>query len=138
VKYVLIAAVAAIIARGILGLINPSALYVPDRPTPKRVEPHVQVSAEGPRGIASGYVRDAKTGQPLIGATVVVEGTELRNAAGMKGEYLIPHSPLGTHKLTASYLGYHDLTAIAVLDSAHGAKADFWLAFSLIVPWPLW
>ncbi len=125
-KYVFLAAIAAIFARGILGLIDPSALNAPDRPKP--VAPHVQVSAEGPPGTASGYVYDAKTGEPLIGAFVTVEQTELGTATDLSGMYTIDHIPLGKHQLSASYIGFYDPKVTVAIDSVHGVMVDFWLA----------
>jgi len=138
VKYVFIAAIAAIIARGILGLINPSALNAPERPKPEPVEPpHVQVSVEGPVATISGRVIDAKTGEPLVGASVIVEGTEIGEATDARGEYVIARVPTGTHKLRASYTGYYDLTTTVALDSITGLRVEFHLALPKILYHPV-
>jgi hypothetical protein len=129
VKYVFMAAIAAIIARGILGLMNPAALNAPEPPKP--VAPHVQAGVEGPVATISGRVVDARTGEPLIGASVVVVGTELGNATGVRGEYLIARVPVGTHRLGAFYTGYRDLTTTVVLDSISGVRVDFYLAVAV-------
>jgi hypothetical protein len=129
VKFVFIAAIATIIARGILSLVNPTALNAPEPPKP--VAAHVQARAEGPVATISGRVVDARTGEPLIGASVVVEGTELGNATDLHGEYLIARVPVGTHKLGAFYTGYRDLATTVVSDSISGVRVDFYLAVAV-------
>ena len=54
----------------------------------------------------SGTVTDAKTGEPLIGATVKVDGTDLGNITDPEGKYQIKNSPAETYTLIASYVGY--------------------------------
>ena len=127
-KLVFIAAIAAILARGVLNLIKPSALNAPaPPPLPEPVKGHATVVAGGPAATISGRVVDARTGEPLIGASVAVEGTELGNAADLHGEYLITRVPVGTHRLRASYTGYNDVTTTIVLDSINGIRVKFCL-----------
>jgi hypothetical protein len=126
VRFVFIAAIATIIVRGILGLIDPTALNAPEPPKP--VAAHAQATAEGPAATISGRVVDARTGEPLIGASVVVEGTELGDATDLHGEYLITRVPVGTHRLGASYTGYRDLTTTVVSDTMSGVRVEFFLS----------
>src|ERR1039458_4543515 len=44
-----------------------------------------------------GYVRDEKTGEPLLGATVMLVGTSLGAATDVKGKYIIPSVPPGKY-----------------------------------------
>lgn len=60
----------------------------------------------GETGRIRGKVTDAKTGAPLIGANVVVEGTMLGAATDGNGEYLINNVPAGKQTLIISYIGY--------------------------------
>lgn len=55
----------------------------------------------------SGFVRDA-AGEPIIGATVVVEGTGTGTSTGVDGEYTVSAPASGT--LTFSILGYKTLS----------------------------
>lgn len=64
------------------------------------------VARAGETGRILGRVVDAKTGEPLIGANVVVEGTMLGAATDVKGEYLITNVPAGSQTLVVSYVGY--------------------------------
>jgi len=129
-KYVFSAVVALIIARGIVGLISPKALNAP--PLPEPVKPFAPVMAGGQVGTISGSVSWAKNGEPLVGASVVVEGTELGAATDVRGQYLIIHVPPGMHRLTASYVGFRDLSAAVTLDSLTGQRVDFHLTAAII------
>jgi len=54
----------------------------------------------------SGYVVDAKTEEPLIGATVLIEGTELGGVTDVEGYYEIKNIEPKSYTVTASYVGY--------------------------------
>jgi len=61
-------------------------------------------------GRITGKVSDSETGEPLIGANVVVEGSELGAATDEKGEFSVPYVPAGTYTVSASYLGFDPYT----------------------------
>jgi|UniRef100_A0A7C6AGA5 hypothetical protein len=73
--------------------------------------PPQKIKTEGTSKIV-GKVLDDSTGEPLIGANVIVEGTapEYGAATDEKGEYLIPFVPIGVYSVTATYLGYEKET----------------------------
>lgn len=56
--------------------------------------------------LLKGIVSDALTGEPLIGASLVVEGTMLCAVTDLQGRYELV-IPQGVHKVCVSYLGYH-------------------------------
>jgi outer membrane receptor protein involved in Fe transport len=56
-----------------------------------------------------GTVIDARSGEPLIGANVTIEGTLLGIATDMDGNLLILNVEPGTYSFRASYVGYQDL-----------------------------
>ena len=58
-------------------------------------------------GQLSGVVRDAQTGETIIGASVLVEGTTRGASTNIDGEYRIIGVRPGTYTLVASYIGYH-------------------------------
>ncbi len=66
-------------------------------------------------GTIRGRVTDKRTGEPLIGVNVIVVGTELGAATDANGEYEIINIPPGRYKLTASYVGYNEMTVTDVL-----------------------
>ncbi|MFA7030214.1 MAG: choice-of-anchor J domain-containing protein, partial [Candidatus Cloacimonadaceae bacterium] len=47
---------------------------------------------------------------PLVGATVVVEGTNLSYTTGADGTFTFPYVAQGEHQVTASKYGYYDVT----------------------------
>ncbi|MCA1752119.1 MAG: TonB-dependent receptor [Flavobacteriales bacterium] len=53
----------------------------------------------------SGYIRDAETGEELIGATVYIEEIKGGTTANLYGYYTISLAP-GTYNATFNYLGY--------------------------------
>ncbi len=53
----------------------------------------------------SGYVRDASSGEELLGASVLVKGTHEGAVTNLYGFYSI-HLSKGTHSLQFSYMGY--------------------------------
>ncbi|MFQ5627707.1 MAG: carboxypeptidase-like regulatory domain-containing protein, partial [bacterium] len=58
------------------------------------------------RGTISGKVVDSKSGDPLPGASVLVEGLELGAATNIDGEYTIENVPAGARKVIARFIGY--------------------------------
>ncbi len=65
-----------------------------------------EVRGQASMGRISGTVVDAETGDPLIGATVVVVGLELGAMADLEGAYLIRNVPAGMHTVQVSMIGY--------------------------------
>lgn len=57
-------------------------------------------------GKIKGSILDADTGDPLIGATVVIQGTLKGEAADIDGNFLILNVPPGTYTLEVRYIGY--------------------------------
>ncbi|HZW39441.1 MAG TPA: TonB-dependent receptor [Ignavibacteriaceae bacterium] len=65
-------------------------------------------------GKLTGKVVDAVTGEPIIGATVIVNGTTLGAAADVNGNYLILRVPAATYSITATSIGYQKVTVTNV------------------------
>ena len=57
-------------------------------------------------GTIKGKVTDAKTGEPLIGVSVIIKGSTMGAAADLDGNFLIRNIPQGTYTLVASYVAY--------------------------------
>ena len=57
-------------------------------------------------GEIKGYVREAKTGSPIPGATVQLEGTNLGAISNPEGYYIIDNIPPATYAVKVSYVGY--------------------------------
>ncbi|AGA77275.1 TonB-dependent receptor [Echinicola vietnamensis] len=54
----------------------------------------------------TGTVKDAETGEPLIGANVILEGTGRGATADLNGTFTIKNVPSGNYQLKVSYVGY--------------------------------
>jgi len=61
-------------------------------------------------GRVKGKVLEYGTGNPLIGANVLVEGTSFGAATDLNGEYIINNLEAGTYTLRASFIGYQSVT----------------------------
>ncbi|KUO60824.1 hypothetical protein APF79_04920 [bacterium BRH_c32] len=64
----------------------------------------------GTKGRIRGKVVDLQTGEPLIGANVIVLGTSTGAATDINGEFLLLNLEAGTYAVRASYLGYQTIT----------------------------
>lgn len=66
-------------------------------------------------GTIRGTITDAKTNEPLIGASVLIAGTTHGAAADLDGNYVIQNVPSGTHSLVVSYVAYESVTKAGVV-----------------------
>ena len=57
----------------------------------------------------SGVVKDKVTGEPLTGATVIIQGTQLGSVADFDGNFEITNVPKGDHQLIVKFLGYKEI-----------------------------
>ena len=60
------------------------------------------------QGTLTGKVTDKKTGEGVIGATVLVTGTTQAAPVDIQGDYSLP-LPAGTYSITITYVGYKPL-----------------------------
>ena len=72
------------------------------------------VSAQVGTGKLAGKITDAETGEPLIGANVVIKNTTLGAAADLEGNYFILNITPGTYEVLFSYVGYSSKTLTEV------------------------
>ncbi|MCX6832189.1 MAG: carboxypeptidase-like regulatory domain-containing protein [candidate division Zixibacteria bacterium] len=68
-----------------------------------------------------GKIVGAESGEAIIGASVMLEGTKLGAAANLDGEYVINNVPVGTYRLIFSSVGRVRTTVEAVTVTANGA-----------------
>ncbi len=71
-------------------------------------------------GELSGYVRDAKTEEVLIGVSVRLEGTDLGSVTDINGYYAIKNVPAKSYNVVASYVGYQSRTRYNVVVKSAG------------------
>lgn len=67
-----------------------------------------------------GSVRDAKTNEPLIGATVLIQGTDLGTATDLDGRFEISGVPPQTYNIEATYVGYGPKVRFNVIIRSEG------------------
>ncbi|MCC6397151.1 MAG: carboxypeptidase-like regulatory domain-containing protein, partial [Bacteroidetes bacterium] len=66
----------------------------------------VRFPADAAGGRIAGTVSDAKTGEALVGAHVMLQGTAIGTSTNIDGKFAIPGITAGSHTLVATYLGY--------------------------------
>ena len=69
-------------------------------------------------GKITGIVTDRESKEPLIGASIVLEGTALGSATDIDGRFVIVNVPAGKYNIKANYIGYQYalITGVTVLD----------------------
>ncbi len=84
-------------------------------------------------GRVSGKVTDKETGEPLIGANIIIVGTSFGAASDVNGDYTIRQVQPGNYSIKASYIGYQDVTVSNVrVVGGLTATQDFQLSSSKI------
>ena len=66
-------------------------------------------------GSISGIVTDAKTGETVVGANVVIQGTSVGSATDMDGKFTIPNVKPGSYNLSVTFITYKTHTIPDVL-----------------------
>lgn len=57
-------------------------------------------------GKISGLVEDGKTGKPIVGATIRINGTSLVTKTDVDGEYFVINLPVGKYDISVTSVGY--------------------------------
>lgn len=78
--------------------------------------------AQTPTGAVAGVVVDAETGESLIGANVIIEGTSIGSTTDLSGRYEIRGLDPGTYDVVYSYIGYQGKTVQNVVVTAGETK----------------
>ena len=78
----------------------------------------ISISFSGYSGTIRGRAIDAATGQPVVGATLIIENTKLYNVSGLDGSYQIKNVPTGSHKIRISYVSYRTMSRDVTIDNA--------------------
>jgi outer membrane receptor protein involved in Fe transport len=68
----------------------------------------------GITGKITGKVKDKESGEPVVGASVVLQGTTLGAAVDVTGDYFIINIPPGTYTLRVSAIGYQSVTTVNI------------------------
>lgn len=70
----------------------------------------VSIYAQTGTGKLAGKITDEQTGEPLIGANIIIENTNLGAASDINGDYFILNIVPGTYNVKISYVGYSSKT----------------------------
>jgi len=70
-------------------------------------------------GKIAGQIIDKKTGEELIGVTVIIEGTTFGAATDFEGKFIIGNLQPGTYNLIASYVSYSKKTIQGIVVKAN-------------------
>lgn len=77
-------------------------------------------------GTLNGYVKDAKTKEPLVGATLLIDGTDKGTVTDLDGFYEIVNIPTKSYSVTASYIGYESSQEFnIIIKSVGNAELNF-------------
>jgi Fe(3+) dicitrate transport protein len=82
--------------------------------------------------ILTGTVIDVRTGEPLIGANVLIEGTMQGSATDTNGVYTIPHLTQGTYRVIVSFIGYDRKEKTVTIRAGEPVRIDFALQPKLL------
>ncbi len=74
-----------------------------------------------------GYVKDAKTGEGLFGANIMIVGTSMGAATDMNGRFVILNVKPGSYTLRATYIGYKTQNIKATIKENESLKQNFQL-----------
>ncbi len=74
------------------------------------------VCAFAQNGTIRGIVADGKSGETVVGANVVIQGTTVGAATDINGEFVIPNIKQGTYDLSVTFITYkaHTIPNVAV------------------------
>jgi TonB-linked SusC/RagA family outer membrane protein len=90
-------------------------------------------AAQTQTGTVTGLVTDQETGQPMVGVQISISGTRLGQVTNEAGRYLIINVPVGTHTVSAQFLGYSEAEQRDVDIAAGGtATVDFTLSQTVL------
>ncbi len=76
------------------------------------------ISSYGQYGTIGGWVRDKKTQEPIIGATVALQNTSLGTATDSNGRFKISQIPALSYTIVVNYLGYKSAILYNVIVSS--------------------
>ncbi|MCX7985254.1 MAG: TonB-dependent receptor [Bacteroidetes bacterium] len=78
------------------------------------------------QGKIVGYVRDKKSGEPLVGVNVTIVNTSLGAATDLAGDFTILNVPVGTYTVQASAIGYSKVRkSNVVVSQGQTTRVDF-------------
>ena len=85
------------------------------------------------KGTITGNVKDSKTGEALIGASVYIDGTTLGTVTDFDGNYTIPNVPVGNVVVKCSFISYETASKENItVDEGNSVVVDFVMGESTV------
>jgi hypothetical protein len=84
------------------------------------------------QGIIAGKVLDEKTGDPLPGANVLVQGLDVGAATNADGEFTISGVPVGQRSVIARFIGYKSQVKVVNVVAGDVTELNFDLAETVL------
>ena len=81
-------------------------------------------------GTISGAAVDKASGEELLFANVLLEGTTLGTSTDEKGKYIIPQVPAGDYSVLITYVGYKEQTKSVTVVAGETVKVNFELDYA--------
>jgi len=85
----------------------------------------VPMLAFAQNGTIAGKVVDAKSGDGLPGASVLVQGLDMGAATNLEGEFTIANVPAGTRSVIARFIGYKSVVKVVTVTGGGIAELNF-------------
>ncbi|MEJ2217961.1 MAG: TonB-dependent receptor [Gemmatimonadota bacterium] len=76
-------------------------------------------------GQVTGLVTAASTGEPIVGAQIVVQGTGIGTLTNVRGQYLLLSVPTGSQTIEVTRLGYATASQVVTVTAGQAATANF-------------
>ncbi len=76
------------------------------------------------RAAINGFLRDSESGETLLGANILLEGTGRGATTNHSGYYIINNIPAGSYTIRFSYLGYENKRLEITLDEGQSKRID--------------
>jgi TonB-dependent receptor len=94
---------------------------------------YTQETAPTKTGKVTGRLFDAETGEALLGATVMIEGTKMGAVTDLQGNFVVRNVPVGSYTVVASMVGYAGVRVTSVVVSeTEAAKVELALKPQLV------
>lgn len=84
------------------------------------------------QAVVTGTVTDAGTGEPLRGAEVRIDESDITTVTDAEGRYTLEDVPPGTHTLVAIMIGYSEARETVTVTAGATASVDFSLTVSAV------
>ena len=75
-------------------------------------------------GAITGYITDAETGEPLIGANILLVGTSYGSATDINGRYYLTNVPASNYSVKVSYVGYNNFVFNLIVKEKNVANVN--------------